>query len=148
MKNFRNFFRSTTLQMTCTMCSASVLTCIMTMISIFTTFCIFNMFVFKMFFPNVVNFFAFLYNSICLFVNNSFCLFVCLFITCRLKDSQFFFMESLPLHTSCLFSMSLNDEFLDIDKHDGICSLPSQIIFQDYFYIHQSLLLKIQDLHK
>ena len=31
-------------------------------------------------------------------------------------------MESLPLYTSCLFSMLLDDDVLDIEKLDGICS--------------------------
>ena len=31
-------------------------------------------------------------------------------------------MQSLPLHTSCLFSMPLNDDIVDIEKPDGICS--------------------------
>ena len=31
-------------------------------------------------------------------------------------------MQSLPLYTSCLFSMLLND-IIDIEKPDGICSL-------------------------
>ena len=45
--------------------------------------------------------------------------------------------------------MSINDDIADIEKPDGIC-LPTFIEdkFQDYFYIHQSFLLYIQDLHK
>ena len=34
-----------------------------------------------------------------------------------------FFMQSLPLYTSCLFSMLLNDDIIDIEKPDGLCSL-------------------------
>ena len=34
-----------------------------------------------------------------------------------------FFIQSLHLHTSCLFSMFLNDNTVDIEKPGGICSL-------------------------
>ena len=42
-------------------------------------------------------------------------------IACSLKDSQNFFMQTLPLYTSCLFSILLNDDIVDIEKLDGIC---------------------------
>ena len=49
---------------------------------------------------------------------------VCLLITaCSLKDLQSFFMQHLPLDTSCLFSMCLDDDIADIEKPDEICSL-------------------------
>ena len=38
------------------------------------------------------------------------------------KDSQIFFMQSLTLYTSCLFSMFLNDNTVDIEKPDGMYS--------------------------
>ena len=31
-------------------------------------------------------------------------------------------MQSLPLYTSCLFSVLLNDDIVDIEKPKGICS--------------------------
>ena len=34
-----------------------------------------------------------------------------------IEDSENFFMQSLPLYTSCLFSMTLNDNIVDIEKH-------------------------------
>ena len=37
-----------------------------------------------------------------------------------LKNSQNLFIQSLPLDTSCLFSMPLNDDIVDIKKPDGI----------------------------
>ena len=43
-------------------------------------------------------------------------------MACSLKDSQNFFMQSLPLCTSCLFSTLLNDDIVDIEKPVGICS--------------------------
>ena len=45
-----------------------------------------------------------------------------IFIALFLKDSQKFFMRYLPLYTSCLFSVSSNNDILDIEKPDGICS--------------------------
>ena len=33
-----------------------------------------------------------------------------------------FFMQSLPLYTSCLCSMLLTDDIAGIEKPDGICS--------------------------
>ena len=32
-------------------------------------------------------------------------------------------MQSLPLNTTCLFSMLLNEDIVDIEKPDGLCSL-------------------------
>ena len=43
-------------------------------------------------------------------------------LACSLTDLQNFFMQSLPLETSCLFSMLLNDDIVDIEKTDGIHS--------------------------
>ena len=58
-------------------------------------------------------------------------------------------MQSLPLHISSLFSMLLNDDIVDMEKPDGTC-LPTfmWMNFQNYFYIYQSFLLNIQNLHK
>ena len=33
-------------------------------------------------------------------------------------------MQSLTLQTSCLSFMLLNDDIVDIEKPDGLCSLP------------------------
>ena len=44
------------------------------------------------------------------------------FIACSLKNSENFFIQSLPLYTSCLFSMVLKEDIVDIEKPDGICS--------------------------
>ena len=57
-------------------------------------------------------------------------------------------MQSLPLHISCLLSMFLNDDIVEIEKPDGICSLTFVDVFQDYFCIHQYFLLYTQDMHK
>ena len=42
-----------------------------------------------------------------------------------MKIHKKIFVQSLPLYTSCLFSMSLNDNIVDIEKSYGICSLSS-----------------------
>ena len=40
----------------------------------------------------------------------------------HLRFSQNFFMQSLPLYTSCLFSMLLKEDIVDIVKPDRTCS--------------------------
>ena len=45
-----------------------------------------------------------------------------MFITFFLRYSQNFFMQSLPLYTSYLFPMSLNNDVVDMEKPDGIRS--------------------------
>ena len=42
-----------------------------------------------------------------------------MFIVCSLNNSQNFAMQSLPLYTSLLFSMLLNDDIVDIKKSNG-----------------------------
>ena len=44
-----------------------------------------------------------------------------IFIACSLKNSQNFFIQSLPLYKSCVFSMLLKKDVAE--KPDGICSL-------------------------
>ena len=46
-----------------------------------------------------------------------------IFFACSIKNSQQFFIQSLPLYTSCLFSMLLNEDVVQIEKPDEICSL-------------------------
>ena len=58
-------------------------------------------------------------------------------------------MQYLPLYTSCLFSMLLHKDIIDTEKPDGIIHLLLlKMNCQDYFYIHQSCYLDIQNLHK
>ena len=121
MKNYKNFLRHTIFQITYAMCSTSIFSCIMTMISNFTIFFIFQIFVFK-FFLQIQRILAFSYDSCCSFVNNFifFFLKLIIFIACSLKN---FFIQFLPLYTSCLFSMLLNEDIIDIEKSNGICLL-------------------------
>ena len=53
-------------------------------------------------------------------------------------------MKSLPLYTSFLFSLSLNDDIVDTEKTDGICS-PAFVVndFWPLFW-HQSRFQKIK----
>ena len=39
-----------------------------------------------------------------------------------LKDSQKFFIQYLPMYTSCLFSILLNEDIAGIERPDGKCS--------------------------
>ena len=45
-------------------------------------------------------------------------------------------MQCVLLYTSCLFSKPLNDDIVDIEKHDGICSL--NLVADDFsgFFLH------------
>ena len=69
----------------------------------------------------ILQIFAFSYDSCCFFVNNFFSFF---FLKLIIKmNAQNFLIHSLPLYTSCLFFMHLNEDIVDIEKPDGICSL-------------------------
>ena len=85
--------------------------------------------------------FTFSYDFCCSFLNNFIYLFSKLitFIVCSLKDSQKFFMLSLPLCISCLFSILSNDDIIDIEKPDGICSLT--LVLDEFvgFFLHPSV---------
>ena len=63
-------------------------------------------------------------------------------ISYSLKDSQKFFMQSLPLHISCLFYLLLNDNITETGKPDRICSstfaadeLPALFLHPSVFFI-------------
>ena len=58
-----------------------------------------------------------------------------MFIACFLKDLQNFFIQSLPLYTSCLFSRLLND-IVDIEKPDEICSLTLVVYEFSGLFLH------------
>ena len=72
-----------------------------------------------------------------------------IFIVCS-QDSQNYFMQSLHMYTSYLFSMLLNDDIVDTRKPDGIRS-PLFVVdeFSGLFlFIYITFLLNIQDLCK
>ena len=53
----------------------------------------------------------------------SFFLKLIIFTACFLNSSQKNLIQFLPLRTSCLLSMLLNEDTLDIEKPGKICSL-------------------------
>ena len=58
-------------------------------------------------------------------------------------------MQSLPLYTSCLLSMLLNDDIVEIEKADGICLLTFVVDEFSGLFLHPSVfLLYTQNLHK
>ena len=59
-------------------------------------------------------------------------------MVCSFKDLKNLFMWSLPIYTSCLLSMSLND-IVDIEKADEICSL--NFVVDDFsgLFLHPSI---------
>ena len=48
-------------------------------------------------------------------------------------------MQSLPLYISCLFAMLLNDDIVDIEKLDGICSLTFVVDKFSGLFLHPSI---------
>ena len=48
-------------------------------------------------------------------------------------------MQSLPLYISCLFAMLLNDDIVDIEKLDGICSLTFVVDELSGLFLHPSI---------
>ena len=58
---------------------------------------------------------------------------------CSLKDSQNFFIQSLPVYKSFLFYMLLNDDIVDIEKSDGICSLTFDVDEFSGLFLHPSI---------
>ena len=112
----------------------------------------YNIFLSLIFLDKYSTFDAFSYDYCCSFFDNDFIFFFLktnILIVCCLKDSQHFIMQSLPQYTSCLFSVSLNDDFVDIEKPYVILSFTFVIDdFSGLFYIYQSFLLKIQDQDK
>ena len=71
-------------------------------------------------------------------------------IACSPKVSQNFFMKILTLYTFRLISMILNDDLVNIEKPDAICSPTFGLheIFKTIFTPISLFLLNIQDLHK
>ena len=122
-KNCDNFFWYTIFQITYTVGRDSILTCIITMVptlGIFLIFILICIFIFKAFSINMINF-TFSYDSYCSLVNNFVFFFLksIILIACSLKNSQNLFLQCLPLHTSCLFSMSLSGSIVE----KGLCLL-------------------------
>ena len=63
-----------------------------------------------------------------------------IFIACSLKYLQNFFIQSLPLFTSCLFYMLLNEDIVDIEKPNRICSFTFVVDEFSALFLHPSVL--------
>ena len=130
--------------------SASILSCIITMIFSFTIFFQSFMYLFSNFLYKYNKFLRFyeIRAALLLIIFFFFLKFI-IFIDCSLKDSQKCLLQFLTLFTSCLSSKILNKVIIDIEKPDKIYLLTFVVDdFQGYFYIYQSFLVYIQDLHK
>ena len=88
------------------------------MVSNFTIFLYFSNIYFQVFLYKYNRFNEFPYDSCCFFINNfvPFYLKLIIFIACSFKDSENFFRQLFHLHTSCLLSMILNDDFVYIEN--------------------------------
>ena len=114
-------------------------------------FFIYSMLILKFLSTNITNFCFFTF--CCSFVSNFILLFLKLIIpiACSLKNLQNFFIQSLPLYTSCLFSMLLKWWYC---KHWktwwNIYSLTFTVDEVSGLFLHPStsILWNIQDLHK
>ena len=126
--------------------SNSIFPCIIKMIPNLRIFFIFQRFIFKFLFTNITDLCIFTWSPMLLLIA-SLCFFLKLiiFIACSLKDSQNFFIQSLALFTSFLFSMLLHDDIVDIEKSDGICWLTFSLDEFPGLVLHPSI---HQDLHK
>ena len=110
MKNYRNCFRYIIFPITYAMRNTSTLPSLMTMISNFTIFFIFQIFFLDYLLYKYNKIFEFPDDSCCSLINNFifFFLNLIIFTAYALKDSQNFFIQSIPLYPSCLFSMFLD----------------------------------------
>ena len=60
-------------------------------------------------------------------------------IASSLKNSQNFFMQSISQYTLCLFSMFLNDDIVDIENPDKICSDTFVVCEFSGLFLHSSI---------
>ena len=120
--------------------STSIFPSIITLISNFMIFLIFHISIFKFFFLNVQILHLYM---IFIFLR------LIIFIACSHKDSNSFYMQSLPLYTSCLFSLLLNKDTVDIEKSDRICS-PTFVVneFSGLFLCPLIFAFSIKDQHE
>ena len=113
------------------------------MVPNFAVVFIISVFMFELFYRNVVDF--------CLFIQ--FLLFICqwycfllfkvnyLYCVCIMKHSQNFFMQYSPLHTSCWFSIPSHVHIVDTEYPQEICSPTfvvddlSKLLFHPYIFL-------------
>ena len=118
--------------------------CIMTMISNFTIFFIFQIFAFQIF---LHKYFRMIPAALLLITAFSFFKKVIVFIACSIKNLQVFFHTTFYL---CIHHAYLHHALYTSWKNriEYVHLLLLIMNFQDYFYINQSFLLYILDLHE
>ena len=62
-----------------------------------------------------------------------------IFIAYSLNNSQNLFIQSLHLYTSWVLSMLVNEDIVDIEKVDGICSLTFVVDEFSGLFLHPSI---------
>ena len=122
------------------MCSTSIFSCIMTMISNLLFF-IFQIFIFIFFLTNIADVLHFhlIFVALSLTTLFFFSLKLIIFIVCSLKNSKSFFIQYLLLYTSSLFYMLLNEDVVDIEKPVGISSLTFVADEFSWLFLHPSI---------
>ena len=107
------------------MCSTSIFHFIMAMASTFRIFFFFGNIYFYISFLQICQVFAvrMIPAALLLTILIFFFLKLTAYIGRFLKNSQNFFIQSLPLYTSCLFSMLLNEHIVESEKPDEVCLL-------------------------
>ena len=97
-------------------------------------------------------YFRFFFTNFCIFIwfllvfcywFRFFFLKLIIFIVYSLKGSQNFLIQFLTLYTSSLFSMLLNDDNVDTEKHDEICSSNFVANKSSGLFLHPSVLILI-----
>ena len=127
LKIHRNFFTYAIIQITYAVCSTSVFFCKMKMLPKFLFIFIVGLFIFKLFFSNMIVCLIKIY-SYTLLINGIIFFFskLTIFISCSLKNSFHALLktilQSLSLCKLCLFPMSSNIHIVDIEYPQGICS--------------------------
>ena len=126
--------------------SPSIFPFIMTMISNFVMFTYLSNVYFQIFLCKYNRFLHFFYDYCCSFVNGIFFLKLVIFIACFLKDSQNLFQTifaSAYMMLVCYAFKWWNCRHWKTRWNVLLCKN-----FQDYFYLHESFLINIQDLRK
>ena len=133
------------------MSSTSIFYCIITIVPNLEILFICSVFICKYFITNTTNVWVFSWVLI-LFVNNFiFFLFKInyLYWARSLKDSQNFFIQSLPLYTCAYFLCLLMTILQTLENlKEYVHLLLLCMNFKDYFYPHKSFILNIRNMYK
>ena len=132
------------------MCSTSIFPCIMTMISNFAIFFYLSNICFQIFLHKYNNFLYFhMIPAALLLIISFFFLFKTNYFHC-LKIYKNFSgnLYLMLIHHAYFLCLQIRMQQTLKNLMEYVCLLLMQMIFQDYFYIHQCFVLYIQDLHK